>query len=104
MESKDILRVKIDSFESGLNLTYKLEGLPLDYLKIDNILVSSQDCSKTTSPLRCLKAGPLQYPIERCLDTFTIDLTYGFNEFLPFSHDSKYESNHFEQHFSLECK
>lgn len=106
VESTQTLIANIDSFSTKIYYNYTLEALPLDFLIVNNTRVQSDPCTfpSLQSWLRCYKTDEIEFNLQRCVSNYRIDLSYGFNEFLPYSINPLYTPKTFIQNINLQCK
>lgn len=103
IDSADIFEVNIDSFATAIYYTFQLDAFPMDFLKINGTQVSSQDCTEDLASLRCLRSNPIEFPLERCVTNYTINLSYGFFDFPPYTFSGLYEPPVYPQNIRLQC-
>jgi hypothetical protein len=99
--------VSIDSFNDNFQYDYELENLPLDYLKVNDKIVATtavEACEPHTPWLNCLRAENVQLQTKRCVQTYPIELSYGF---VPFDNSTtaayQTQIKRFTPNIQLQC-
>lgn len=85
IDSTDIFEVNIDSFANAIYYSFQLDAFPMDYLIVNGTQIPSQDCTQDLASVRCLRSNQIEFPFERCVTNYTINLGYGFFEFPPYT-------------------
>ena len=78
----DKLEYEIGSFtlQTQLDYVYMHEGLPLDYLMINQVKVPSEKCESISFDwLNCLQAKS-SLPLTRCVDSYPIEFSFGYDD------------------------
>lgn len=103
VNSTDTFIVNIDSFSTTIYYSYQLDASPLDFLRVNGSQVPSQDCTQESAAYKCLRTNNIEFKTERCVSNYTIDLSYGYNEFIPYSLNDAYAPRVFTQNINLQC-
>lgn len=79
INATDNFNVVLNTFSKRVNFTYQFEALPLDYLTWNNTRLSTDLCEADQSSLSCLIAEDVDLNLEKCTNSFQLDLSYGYN-------------------------
>lgn len=77
--------VSIDSFNSRYYYSYALEAQPLEFLVVNGSQVPSTPCLPQDQQqpwLGCLQTDEIEFHVDRCVSTYRVSLSYGFDNFL----------------------
>jgi hypothetical protein len=99
--------VPIDSFktDTAISYTYKYEALPLGSLFVNNVNMSVRQCTSSTAYpwLTCLETNSASIPLTRCLDSYTLGFSYGYDD-QDKQLASKVNQRNFSTTINLICK
>ena len=107
ISSEQSISFQIESFKQNLNVTYKYEALPLDYLLVNGQQREIIPCrTKSTNYLNCFETD-VYLNIQKCQNEVSFNLSYGFAnsaEYIGCDQNDPITAKTFNKRMNIICK